>query len=215
MAPYDPIKDYVPITLTDESPNILVVHPSLPVKSVSELIALAKAKPGELNYASGSTGGGNHLSGELFKFMAGINILRVPYKSTAPALVDLMGGQVHFMFPSASVAPLIQAGKLYSLAVTSAKPSALFPNLPTVAASLPGYELVGLNGVFAPAKTPEAIINRLNQEIVRFLRTAEAKQQFFHGGSDVLGTSPDESCGYDKSRPRQGGKVDQGNWNQG
>lgn len=193
-TPYDPIRDYIPITLTDESPNILVVHPSMPVKSVNELIALAKARPGELNYASGSTGGGGHLSGELLKFMAGINIVCVPYKSTAPALVDLMGGQVQFMFPSASVAPHIQSGRLKGLAVTSSKPSALFASLPTVAASVPGYELVGLNGVFAPAKTPEALINRLNREMVRYLRTAEAKQKFFSAGSDVLGNSPDEAA---------------------
>jgi len=198
-TPYDPIRDFLVITLTDESPNILVVHPSLPVKSVKELIALAKAKPGELNYASGSTGGGGHLSGELLKYMAGINIVRVPYKSSGPGLIDLMGGRLHFMFPSAAVAPHVKAGRLRALAVTSAKPSALFPELPTVAASVPGYELVGLNGLFAPAKTPDAIINRLNQEMVRYLRTADAKERFFNAGSDVLGNSPPEAAATIKS----------------
>jgi tripartite-type tricarboxylate transporter receptor subunit TctC len=193
-TPYDPIRDFIAITVTDESPNILVVHPSLPIKSVKELIGLAKAKPGELNYASGSTGGGGHLSGELLKYMAGIDIVRVPYKSSGPGLIDLMGGRLHFMFPSAAVAPHVKSGRLRALAVTSATPSALFPELPTVAASVPGYELVGLNAVFAPAKTPDGIINRLSQEMVRYLRTPDAKQRFFNAGSDVVGNSVEEAA---------------------
>jgi tripartite-type tricarboxylate transporter receptor subunit TctC len=193
-TPYDPLADFIAITLTDESPNILVVHPSLPARSVKELIALAKARPGELNYGSGSTGGGAHLSGELLKFMANINVVRIPYKSTGPALIDLMAGQIQFMFPSPPAAPHVQAGRLRALAVTGAKPSALFPGLPTVGEAVPGYELVGLTAIFAPAKTPDTIIKRLNQEMVRYLHTPDARQKFITAGSDVLGTTPEEAA---------------------
>jgi tripartite-type tricarboxylate transporter receptor subunit TctC len=190
-VPYDPIRDFSPITLISTSPNIVVVHPSVPVRSIKELVALAKARPGELNYASTAPGSGSHLAGELFNSIAGVNIVRINYKSTGAALTNLIGGEVHLMFPSASsVTTHVKAGKLKALAVTSARPSPLVPGLPTVTASgLAGYEVASLDLMFVPAKTPAAIINRLNQEVVRVINTADVKQKFFDAGLETLGTS--------------------------
>ncbi|MBI3069132.1 MAG: tripartite tricarboxylate transporter substrate binding protein, partial [Betaproteobacteria bacterium] len=166
---YDPVRDFLPITLATRAPHILVVHPSVPVNSVKELIVLGKARPGELNYASGPTGSSIHRAAELFRAMAGVNIVRVPYKGSAQGLNDLIAGEVQLMFPTtASAMPHVKSDRLRALAVTSAEPSALAPGLPTVAASgVPGYEAVAMTGIWAPAKTPGAIIARLNQEIVR------------------------------------------------
>ena len=192
-TPFDVVKDFAPISLITSEPNVLVVHPSLPAKSVKELIALAKAKPGELNYGSGATGSSNHLAGELFKAMAGVNIARISYKGIGLAIIDLLGGQVHMSFGTVgAVAPHIQSGRLRGMAVTSEKPSALLPELPTAAATgLPGYESGSPYGLFAPAKTPEAIIARLNQEIVRFINQPDARKRFLAGGSDPVGSSPE------------------------
>src|SRR5262249_23225210 len=157
---------------TDRSVNIVAVHPSLPVQSIKQLIALAKARPGELNYGSaGGQGGTAHLAAELFKSMAGINMVWVPYKGTAPTMTALVSGEIQLTISETrSVAPYAKSGRLKALAVTSAEPSALAPALPTVAASgLPGYEATGVSGILAPAKTPAAVISRLNAEIVRFL----------------------------------------------
>ena len=175
---YDPVRDFSPITLTATAPNVLVVHPSLPVKSVQELIALAKARPGQLNYASTGAGGISHLAAELFKSMAGVNIVRIPYKGTGQAANDLLAGQVQLMFLAIGTAePYVKSGKLKALAVTSAKPSALAPGLPTVAASgLPGYEAGIIFGLYAPAKTPLPIVNRLNREAVQVLNRTEVKE---------------------------------------
>ena len=192
--PYDPVRDFSPVTLANTQPIILVVHPSLPAGSVKELIALAKAKPGELNYASGGTGGSPHLVGELFKSMAGVNIVRVPYKGAGPALNAVMAGQVQMMFSTgASVAPHLKGGRLKGLAISSPKPSALFPGLPAIAASgLPGFEAASMHGVFVPAKTAAAIINRLNHAIVRVLNTEEVKKKLFEAGAEVVGSSSEE-----------------------
>ena len=200
-APYDPVSDFLPITMVSREPNILVVHPSLPVKSVKDLIALAKARPGALNYGSGSTGSSTHLPPELFKAMAGVNIVRIPYKGGGQAMIDLLGGQVHLMFATAaSSTSHVKSGKLRALAVTSARPSALLPGLPTVAASgLPGYEFVGLDAVFAPAKTSDAIINRLNQEILRALNQADVKEKFLAAGTEIVVSSPAELAAALKS----------------
>ena len=189
--PWDPVKDFIPVTLAVSSPNVLVVHPSLPIKSVKELIALATLRPGELNYGSGPVGTSNHLAGELFKSMARVNIVRVPYKGVGQAVNDLMGGHVHLMFPvAASAMPHVKSGRLRGLAVLSAKPSALVPGIPTAAqAGLPGFEAEVINGVFAPAKTRAAIVNRLNQDIVRVLGQPDLKQKFFAGGVEVVGSS--------------------------
>ena len=190
---YDVVRDFSPITLIEMSVNVVVVNPSVPAKSVKGLIALAKARPGELNYGSTVAGSSSHLAAELFKYMAGVNIVHVPYKGMGPALTDLIGGRVQLVVGSATVmAPHLKSGSLTGLAVTSAAPSALFPELPTVAATVPGYESVGMTGVFAPAKTPEAVIKRLNQEMVRFLKTAEAKEKFFGLGAEAVGNLPPE-----------------------
>jgi tripartite-type tricarboxylate transporter receptor subunit TctC len=208
-TPYDPVKDFTPITIAVSSPNVLVVHPSLPVKSVKELIALAKSKPAELNYGSGSSGGSSHLAAELFSYMAGVKIVRIPYKGNTPALIDLVSGQLQLMFPnSASGMPHIKAGRLRGLASTSIAPTELVPGLPTVSASgLRGYELVALFGVLAPAKTPAAIVARLNQEIVRFLKTPEVKDKFFAMAVEVVASSPEALASAMKSEMATMGKV--------
>jgi tripartite-type tricarboxylate transporter receptor subunit TctC len=170
------------------------VHPSLPVKSVKDLIALAKRRPGELNYGATALGSPNHLAGESLKLLAGIDIVRISYKGGGQVLNALMGGEVHLMFSTATAAiPHVKSGRLKGLAVTSPQPSALVPGMPTMTASgAPGYEWVSLFGVFAPGKTSPAIIKRLNEEIVRALGTADVKQKFLASGSEVVGSSPEE-----------------------
>lgn len=207
-VPYDPLRDFAPVTLATTAPNILTVHPTLPVRSVKELIALAKARPGALNYAAGISGALTHLAGELFKSMANIKIVGVPYKGTALALNDLIAGQVQLQFSSAaSVTPHINSGRLRALAVTSAQRSTLFPDLPTVAAILPGFEAVSIIGMFAPAKTPTAIIKQLNRESAMILQTAEVKQRFVTFGTEVVGSSPEEFAAVMKSETIKWGKV--------
>ena len=190
---YDPVQDLSPITLVATSPNILAVHPSLPAKSVKELIMLAKARPGELNYSSGGAGSSSHLAGELFKSMAGVNIIRVEYKAGGVALSDLIGGQVQMTFaPVSGVAPHAKTGRLRALAVTGLEPSALAPGLPTVAAAgLPGYESVSIIGLFAPGKAPAAVVERLNRESVRTIQSPEVKEKFLNAGVEVVGSSPE------------------------
>jgi tripartite-type tricarboxylate transporter receptor subunit TctC len=195
-AAYDPIKDFVAITITvKKAPNILVVHPSLPVKSVSDLITLAKSHPGELNYSYAGQGGGLQLAGELFKSMGKLNIQSVNYKGAAAALDALVSGEVQVMFADATaITPFAKSGKLRALAVTSAEPSPLYPGLPPIAeAGMPGYERAGFDGIWAPAGTPTAIVTRLNQEIVRLLKTADAKEKLFNVGAEAYGTTPEEA----------------------
>ena len=206
---YDPVRDFSPITIMTRSTNVLVVHPSVPATSIKEFIALAKAKPGTLNYSSGATGGSAHLMAELFKAMAGVDIVRVPYSSNAVEYTDLLGGNVQLTFGgAASVAQHVKSGKLRALAITSAQPSAFFPQLPTIAASgLPGYDAEAISGAFAPAKTPAAIVNRLNQEIVRVFNRAEVKERLFNSGAEVVGSSPGESAAKIKSEIIKWGKV--------
>ena len=206
---YNPIGDFSPITLAAVTPLLLVVHPSLPVKSIKELIAWAKAKPGELNYASGISGSATHLPAELFKAMAGVNIVRVAYKGGAPAISALIGGEVQVMFATASGAgPHVNSGRLRALAVTSAQPSALFPGLPTVAASgLPGYDAASIMCIFAPAKTPAALVGRLNRDIVRVLNKADVKERFIKAGSEVVASSPKQLAAAMKADMATMGKV--------
>ena len=206
---FDPIRDFAPITLADKSPNTIVVHPSLPVKSVKELIVLAKSKPGALNYSSGNTGSPNHLAGELFKSMAGVNIVRIPYKSGAQETTDLIAGQVHMAFsPAGSVMVHVKAGKLRALGVASSQPSALAPGIPTVASSgLPGYEMGSIHAVFAPAGTPAAIINRLNQEMVRYLRLPDVKEKLLANSVESVGSTPEELGATIKSEMARLGKL--------
>lgn len=198
---YDPVRDFAPITLATSSPNILAVHAALPVESVKGLIALARARPGELNYGSGSTGAPTHLAAELFKTMTGVNIVRIPYKGTGPAINALIGGQVHLMFVSSSSVMLhVKSGKLRALAVTTSQPTTLAPGLPTVAATgVPGYEATSLFGVFAPAGTPAMVIDRLNGEILRVLGRTESKERLFNMGMELVGGSPAEFAATIKS----------------
>ena len=207
-VPWDPLRDFAPLTVAVNLPNILVVHPSLPVKSVKELVELAKAKPGELNYAAGTIGVSPHLAAELFKALAGVNIVRVPYKGGGPALNGLIGGEVHLMFPNAgSVMPHIKSGRVRALAVSTAQPSALAPGLPTVAEAVPGYETGAVICVFAPARTPAAIVDLLNREIVRVLNGAVVKARLFNSGSEVVANSPTEFAAFITSDMARMGKV--------
>ena len=188
---YDVLRDFIPITLATRSPNILVTHPSVPVTTVRELVAHAKANPNALNYASGTVGSTNHLAAELFKALAGVQIARIGYKGSGYAVNDLIGGQVQLMFAtSGSIAPHVKSGRLRALAVTSAQSSALAPGLPTIAASVPGYEAVTMYGLYAPAKTPAAIIERLNREAARYLQTPEIKDKLFGAGVETVGDAP-------------------------
>ena len=195
--PYD-TKDFAPITLAATTPNLLVVGPSLQVDSLKELIVKAKADPGKLNYASTGIGSSNHLSMEKLKQMAGIDITHVPYKGSAPAVTDLMGGQVGVMFDNIpNVMQHIKAGKLKALAVTSAKPSPHAPGVPTVAeAGVPGYQVDVWFGIMAPAGTPQPIIDKLNKQIVKILNQPDVKEKFFALGVDVVGSTPAEAAKY-------------------
>jgi tripartite-type tricarboxylate transporter receptor subunit TctC len=208
-APYDPVKDLAPVALTTIAPVVLVAHPSLPVKSVRELIALAKARPGELNYAAGTIGASTHLAMEMFKSMAGVRLVRVPYKGTGPSVIALLGGEVHMMFsPLGSVSTHIKSGKLRALAIGNEQPSALAPGLPTVAESgVRGYEASSITGIFVPANTPAAIVSRLNQEIVRGLTRTGVREKFFDAGLEVIGGSPEDFAAKMKSEITKWSKV--------
>lgn len=208
-VPFGPVKDFSPVTLAVSTPNVLVVHPALPAKSVKDLIAVAKARPGTLNYASGSTGAANHLAAELFKSMAGVNIVRVNYKGAGAGLAALISGEVQVMFVSAgSVAPHIAAGIVRALAVTSAQPTELAPGLPPLAAAgLPGYESVSIYGIFVPAKTPKVIVNKLNREIVGVLNKPHVKERLFKTGAEVIGSSPEQLAAMIKSDMARSGKL--------
>jgi len=191
---YDPVKDFSPIAVTSKSVNLLVVHPALAANSVKDLIAIAKTKPGQFNYATGGTGSSNHLAGELFKSMAGVNLVRIPYKGAGPAVNDLLSGQVQIMFPTtASALQHVKSGRLRTLGVTSLKPTVLAPGLPTVAESgLPGYESIVIYGLFAPAKTPPAIVKRLNAELVPFLKSEATTERLLNAGVEPVASTPDE-----------------------
>ena len=206
---YDPLRDLAPITLAGSSPNILAIHPSVPAKSVSELLLLAKQRPGELNYSSSSTGSSPHLAAELFKTMAGINIVRVPYKGSSQALVGLVGGQVHLMFPNAgTVAPHLKSTRVRALAVTTSAPSALVPGLPTLSASgVTGYESASQFALFAPAGTPSAIIERLNREMIAALRKPDVTERLFGSGVEVTTGTPTELAVTMKSEMAKWGKL--------
>lgn len=186
-------RDLLTVALVSRTPNIIATHPSLPVTSVKQLIALAKARPGELNYATGTLGASAHLSAELFAQMAGVRMTRIYYKGSGPAMNDLIAGQVQLMFPAAgTVTPHVRAGRLRALAVTTAAPTPLAPELPTVAqAGLPGYESVSLSGYFAPARTPGMIVQRLNQEITRVIAEPEHKARMAALGVELAGSTPE------------------------
>jgi tripartite-type tricarboxylate transporter receptor subunit TctC len=192
-VPYDNIRDFAPITLTGISSHILVAHPSVPVRNVDELIALAKAKPGQLTFASSGTGNATHLTFELFKARAAIDIVHVPYKGGGPAMADLVGGQVLFSFASmASAVPFVQSGRLRPIAVSGGQRSSLFPDVPTVAESgLQGFASEDWQGILAPAKTPADVVMKLNGEIARILALPEVKAKLAAAGFDAKTSTPE------------------------
>jgi tripartite-type tricarboxylate transporter receptor subunit TctC len=206
---YDPVRDFAPVTIAIRTPSIFVVHPSLPVKNVKELVAMAKARPGKLNYASGAPGSSYHIGMELFKSMAGVNIVRIGYKGGGPALIDTLAGQVEMMLVTpASGSGHIKSGRLRPLGITSEQPSPLFPGMPTVASQgLAGFEQSSKVGVYAPAKTPAATIDRLNQEFVKVLNRADIKEKFREMGLDPAGSTPQEFASVMKSEMTRIGKL--------
>jgi tripartite-type tricarboxylate transporter receptor subunit TctC len=195
---YDPVKDFAPVALVAIQPNILVVNPEVPAKSVQELIALAKSKPGRLNYASSGSGAAAHLAGELFKSMTGVDMVHVPYKGAQPALTDVIAGQAQLMFAtSASVIPYIKAGRLRALAVTTARRSASVPDLPTVSeAGVPGFEAITWHGVVVPAATPPARVERLNRDIVAALAARDLRERLESLGAEVAAGTPRQFADY-------------------
>jgi tripartite-type tricarboxylate transporter receptor subunit TctC len=206
-APYE-VNDFSPISLLVREVNVLAVHPSVPVKSVKELIALAKARPGEINAGISVLGSPAHLSAELFKALAGVKIVGVPYKGAAVGVTALIAGEVQMSIVDIGlVTAHMKTGKVRALAITNAQPSPLVPGLPTVAASLPGFEWVAATGLWAPAKTPTAIISRLNQEVVRVINSPDVKERFFVAGIETVGTSPEEFAAIIKSDMARVSKV--------
>lgn len=207
--PYDPMTDFLPITLVNTAPLMLVVHPSVPVNSVAELIALAKSKPGQLNYGSGGVGSTPFLATELFKAMAAIDVTHVPYRRGAPALADLVAGQLTFMIENMpGTLPLVKQGKLKALAVTGATRAALAPELPTIAeAGVAGYEVQGWNGLFMVKDTPPAVIAKLHPEVAKILRSPEVKEQMAALGAEPGGNTPAEFAAYVKAESQRWGRI--------
>ena len=207
--PFDPVKDFAPVTLITQVPNVLIVHPSVPARSVKDLIALAKSRPGQLAFASGSTGSAGHLAGELFKTMAGIDMVHVPYKGAAPASIDLIAGHVSLMFDNlASALPNIDAARVRPLALTTIKRSALVPALPTISEQgLRDFDISTWFGILAPAATPAEIITRLNAEVVRILHTASMKERLAALGAEPVGDKPDEFAAFIKSEIPEYAKI--------
>jgi tripartite-type tricarboxylate transporter receptor subunit TctC len=216
--PYDHVKDFAPVILVAGVPNVLVVHPSVPANTVAELIAYGKANPGKLNFASSGSGTSIHLAGELFKVQTGLQMTHVPYKGSAPAIQDLLGGQVQLMFDNLpSALPQIKAGKLRALGVTSASRAAALPDVPTIAESgLPGFEASSWFGLLAPAGTPRDVIARLDAEVAKWLATPDAKEKLLAQGAIAAGGTPDdftrhiaaETAKWAKVVKESGAKVD-------
>ena len=206
--PYDVEKDLAPVALVAAAPFILVVHPTLPVKTVKDLIALARSRPGQLNYASASAGGMPHLAGELFNSMNGVKMVHIPYKCAAPATTDLLAGQVSLMFNNMlSAMPHVKGGRLRAVAVTSAKRSHAVPDLPTIAETVPGYEASGWYGAFAPAATPREIIVKLNGEMNRVMRLPDVAQRLAGDGVEPVGATPEQFGAYLRQEIAKWGKV--------
>jgi tripartite-type tricarboxylate transporter receptor subunit TctC len=199
--PFDPIKDFAPITLVATTPNLLVVHPSLRVRTVKDLVALAKAKPGALNYASSGSGSAGHLAAELFKKVAGVSMVHIPYKGAAPALTDVVAGQAQLYFTSPiSATPYVRSGRLRMVAVTSSRRSPSLPDVPTVAESgYPDFDVLSWWGIVAPAAVPRDIIARLHAEIVKAVNLPDTQAHFADQGADAATNTPDQFAAYIKS----------------
>jgi len=208
-VPYDALKDFAPISQVVSLPNVLVTHPSLPAKTVKELVAFARARPGQLNYASAGVGTNPHLSMELFLAMTGLKMIHVPYKGAGPGLVDTVAGHVSVMTPSIiSGLPHVRGGRLRALGVTSAKRAGGVPDIPTIAeAGVPGYDAVQWFGVLAPTATPRAIVVRLHGEIVRVLQAADVRGRLSADGADPVGSSPEEFAAFLRAETAKWAKV--------
>ena len=207
--PYDTLKDFAAVTLVASAPNILEVHPSVEAKNVAELIAMAKAQPGKLNFASAGNGSSSHLAGELFKSLTGVQVVHVPYKGAAPAMNDVLGGRVEMTFdPLPSSLAHLKAGKLRPLAVTTTSRSAALPDVPTMAeAGVAGYELNGWSGLLVHAGTPKEIVRALNQEIVAIIKAPDLRERFTGLGFDIVGNAPEQFQAFLEAEVVKWGKV--------
>jgi tripartite-type tricarboxylate transporter receptor subunit TctC len=207
--PYDALTDFAPITLINTTPLVMVVNPGVPAKNVKELIALAKAKPGKLNFGSSGTGGSNHLAGELFDAMAGVKMVHIPYKGNAGALTDIVGGHLDVVYNGiTSAVALIRGNKLRALAVTSLQRSAALPDVPTLDESgLKGFEAVAWNGLTAPAKTPREIIMKINADVIKIVNSPELKERLKADGSDPVGNSPEQYAAFLRNEIAKWAKV--------
>jgi tripartite-type tricarboxylate transporter receptor subunit TctC len=207
--PFDPVADFAPVSLVASTPNILVVHPSTPARSVKEVVALARSRPGVLNFASAGVGSSSHLAGELFRILAGADIVHVPYKGAGPAMVDVLSGQVQLYFATMPAAmPHVKSGKLVPIAVTSLKRSQALPDAPTIAESgVPGYEASTWYGLLAPAHSPDAAIARLHESVVKMLGDAALRAKLADQGFEPVGDSPKEFAVYIRSEIAKWGKV--------
>ena len=207
--PYDALTDFAPITLINTTPLVLVVHPGVPAKNVKELIALAKAKPGQLNFGSSGTGGSNHLAGELFNAMAGVKMVHIPYKGNAGALTDIVGGHLDVVYNGVTSAiALIKGGKLRVLAVTSLQRTPALPDVPTLNESgLKGFEAVAWNGLTAPAKTPRDVIMKINADVLKVISSPELRERLKAEGSDPVGNSPEQFATFLRDEIAKWAKV--------
>jgi len=207
--PYDPAKDFEPITLINTTPLVVVVNPGVPANSIKELIALARSKPGSLNFGSSGSGGSNHLAGELFNAMAGVKMVHIPYKGNAPALTDLVGGHVDLVFNGlTSALPLIKSGKLRALAVTSLARTGSLPDMPTLdELGLKGFQAVAWNGLNAPGRTPKDIIGKINADVLRVIRSPELVERLKAEGSDPVGNSPEQYSAFLRDEITKWAKV--------
>jgi len=206
--PYDPVRDFAPVALVIEADGLLVLHPSVPVKTVKDLIALARARPGQLVYASAGNGTAAHLAGELFKSMAKIDLVHIPYKGNVPAISDLVGGQTSMLFATLpTVLPLAKAGKLHALAVTGAQRNPTVPDVPTMADTLPGFEVTNWIALFAPAGTPGDIVAKLNAEIMRIMRLPDVQSRLANEGAKFTPNTPSEFAAFVKAEITKWGKV--------
>ena len=205
---YDPLRDFAPVIIIASAPNLLVVHPSLPARTVGELVALAKSRPGSINYASNGSGTLSHLTGELFKLQTRTNLVHIPYKGGPPALIDLVAGQVSALFTALPTAfPQVRSGKLRAIAVTSLKRAEIARELPTVAETIPGFESSQWWGVLAPAATPPEVIDKLNAEVARIVGDAEVKARFANEGAEPVGGTPRDFAAYLKTDYEKWGSV--------
>ena len=207
--PYDSVKDFQPVTLATRQPILLMTHPSLPAKSLKEFIALAKARPGEINYASSGPGGSGHMAGELFKLTTGVNLVHIPYKGAPPALNELIAGQVQVLFGTILItAPHVRSGRVRALAITGQQRSMDLPEVLTFAeAGLPGYDASSWNGILVPAGTPRAIVERLNVELVRILKTPNVRERRAQDGALPAPSTPEEFASFIKSEIAKWAKV--------